>query len=219
MNESTANSFESSVSNALNADQPNALDAVEPASKAFWPRAASSEHKSAAQGVAPHISEDAEQVGRKLRNEAASLTQRTQANPAGSANAASKPNPQPAVIFHMAESARWNAAIQSGETHFAPVSLNSEGFIHLSTLDQVLIPANSLYKNRKDLLLLAVSVPTLTKLGMADKLIYEDCYASGMAFPHLYAKLPIESIVNVVEFTPNSAGLFEIPQQVKALYR
>lgn len=41
--------------------------------------------------------------------------------------------------------------------------------------------------------------------------VYEDCYDSGMAFPHLYGPVPVAAVVEVIDFPPGPDGRFVEP--------
>jgi len=73
-----------------------------------------------------------------------------------------------------------------------------DGFVHLSRPDQVLEPANALYRRRDDLQLLVLDP---TKLG--------DVRVEG-GFPHLYGELTSEAVVDVVSFPCDGDGAFRL---------
>ena len=60
----------------------------------------------------------------------------------------------PDVLVHLIEPADWRAALSVGAVR--PPSLESVGFVHLSTPEQVHLPAERLYPGRRDLVLLVV---------------------------------------------------------------
>jgi uncharacterized protein (DUF952 family)/GNAT superfamily N-acetyltransferase len=65
----------------------------------------------------------------------------------------------PATLLHLTTPAEWRTALRTGA--LAPPSLAEVGFVHLSTADQVAIPADRLFAGRRDLLLLAVDAATV----------------------------------------------------------
>ncbi len=109
---------------------------------------------------------------------------------------------RPRQLLHIAVRSAWAA----GADPFVDPSLASEGFIHLSTAEQVLIPANERFHGQTDLVLLVIEVERLT-----DRVLYEDCYDSGMAFPHLYGPLPRSAVTAVVDFPCGPDGSFKLP--------
>jgi len=111
------------------------------------------------------------------------------------------------VILHITTSAAFKAADPA--LGYLDPSLEAEGFIHCSTPDQVLIPANERFAGRTDLVLLVINPEAL-----ASKLIYEDCYESGMAFPHIYGPIDVGAVTRLVNFPCSADGTFELPAAI-----
>ena len=96
--------------------------------------------------------------------------------------------------FHLVPEATWAAADPG--MGYEPASLETEGFIHCSTLDQVLVPANALARGRTDLVLLEIepsllSTPPVFEPGDAPE---------PMLFPHIYGPIPVAAVVAVHDF-------------------
>ena len=89
-----------------------------------------------------------------------------------------------------------------------PDSLASEGFIHLSTREQVLWVAGRFYRGQAGLLLLAVDPARLVA-----ELRYEEA-EPGQHFPHLYGALNLDAIVEVYPFPPGPDGSFTLPPEL-----
>lgn len=113
------------------------------------------------------------------------------------------------MILHITSRAAWEAAQSIG--HYQSDSLATEGFIHCSTVQQVLGPANTLYAGQQNLVLLGID-PALVQAP----LVYEDCYESGQRFPHIYGSLNLNAVVKVVDFPPNPNGTFSLPDGMEA---
>jgi uncharacterized protein (DUF952 family) len=112
------------------------------------------------------------------------------------------------VILHIAARSAWEEAVAADAPEgYRAASLATEGFIHLSTPEQVLLPADGLYRGQTDLVLLCVAPERLTA-----PLVYEDCYESGIEFPHLYGPLALDSVFAVVDFPCGPDGTFELPE-------
>ncbi|MGB8209725.1 MAG: DUF952 domain-containing protein [Mycobacterium sp.] len=110
----------------------------------------------------------------------------------------------PAVLLHLISSDEWSSAKTEGELR--PESLSSAGFIHLSTPEQVHLPANRLYRGRDDLLLLHIDparsdAPIRWESGIATD-------PESMLFPHLYGALPVSAVINVTSYRPGADGSF-----------
>lgn len=109
-----------------------------------------------------------------------------------------------AMILHIVAREEWETAVL--HPPYAPPSLAREGFIHCSTPEQVLLPANSLYHGRRDLLLLCLDESLIEA-----EVIYEDCYASGLKFPHIYGPLNPDAVGQVTPFPCQTDGSFQLP--------
>jgi uncharacterized protein (DUF952 family) len=112
--------------------------------------------------------------------------------------------PSPRVLVHLCSNDEWLSA-QAGGTH-RPQSLDSSGFVHLSTPDQVHLPANRLYAGRTDLVLLHIDPARLTSPVRWEPGVATD--PDGMVFPHLYGALPVEAVINVTSYLPDGNGRF-----------
>lgn len=108
------------------------------------------------------------------------------------------------MILHIAHRDEWAAAQAAGD--YRADSLATEGFIHCSTPEQVLIPANERFQGQTGLLLLVIDPDRL-----AAELVYEDCYETGTAFPHIYGPLNLDAVVRAVPFPPGPDGRFSLP--------
>ena len=111
------------------------------------------------------------------------------------------------LILHITTEKDWQTAVTNGE--YRADSLASEGFIHCSTIAQVLMPANQMFAGQTDLILLTIDPAKLTA-----KLVYEDCYESGHQFPHIYGPLNLDAVTGFVEFPPNPDGTFSLPSKL-----
>ncbi len=107
-------------------------------------------------------------------------------------------------IVHITSRPAWEAAQRAGL--YTADTLASEGFIHCSTTAQILSVANTLYHGQTGLVLLIIDVTRLQA-----PLRYEDCYASGQAYPHLYGPLNLDAVSVVYDFSPQPDGTFRLP--------
>lgn len=111
-----------------------------------------------------------------------------------------------AVLVHLCAAEKWSCARANGELR--PESLDSVGFVHLSTPDQVHLPANRLYRGRRDLVLLhveprALDSPVRWEPGLATD-------RESMLFPHLYGPLPVSAVIEVASYPPGPDGTFPL---------
>ncbi|PWV87370.1 uncharacterized protein (DUF952 family) [Paenibacillus cellulosilyticus] len=112
------------------------------------------------------------------------------------------------AIIHITTQDRWKEAKNKG--HYDHESIAKEGFIHCSSLDQVLIVADNLYKGQEDLLLLLIE-----EEKVKHKIIWEDLYNLNELYPHIYGVLNLEAVINTYLFKPNPEGTFQLPKELK----
>ncbi|MEO8814305.1 MAG: DUF952 domain-containing protein [Mycobacterium sp.] len=106
------------------------------------------------------------------------------------------------ALVHLCGADAWSDARRSGELSPDP----AVGFVHLSTLGQVHLPANRLYRGRHDLRLLHVDADRLKSPLRWEPGVETD--PEGMKFPHLYGPLPVSAVVDVVAYRPGPDGAF-----------
>jgi len=110
-------------------------------------------------------------------------------------------------VLHIVSATTWREIQSQGDdAQYADPSLEAEGFIHCSTPAQVLIPANERFAGQDDLVLLVIDLDKVPA-----ETIFEDCYESGLAFPHIYGSIPVGSVTHVVPFPCGPDGTFELP--------
>jgi uncharacterized protein (DUF952 family) len=110
----------------------------------------------------------------------------------------------PSVLVHLCSNDEWRSA-QAADEH-RPDSLQANGFVHLSTPEQVHFPANRLYVGRTDLVLLRIDPARLTAPVRWEPGVPSD--PDAMLFPHLYGALPVDAVINVTPYLPDEHGRF-----------
>jgi uncharacterized protein (DUF952 family) len=116
------------------------------------------------------------------------------------------------MIFHITSRTAWDEAQKRGD--YRAESLKTEGFIHCSTLSQVLPVANNFYKGQSGLILLEIE-PTL----LSAKLKWEPPSGGtpppgvpvGDQFPHVYGPINLDAVVNIVAFESKPDGSLTLP--------
>lgn len=108
------------------------------------------------------------------------------------------------IIFHIATSKEGEEANRNNL--YRVESLNTQGFIHCSKREQVVMVANFLFKGRTDLLLLSIN-PKKVKA----KIKYEALGGVNEDYPHIYGQLNIDAVTHIYDFSPNDKGLFNLP--------
>jgi uncharacterized protein (DUF952 family) len=108
------------------------------------------------------------------------------------------------TVYHIVSGDLWSKSLEIGE--YKCESLEKEGFIHFSLVNQVLETANRHYHGTKGLVLLQINPERLST-----KLKFEIA-PWGESFPHLYGPLNLDAVEKAFEFAPDSNGDFvEIP--------
>lgn len=98
------------------------------------------------------------------------------------------------VAYKIIDAAEWRQATAEGAYGGSAVDL-ADGYIHLSTADQLEETARRHYVGREDLMLLAVD---LTALG--DTVVWEPS-RGGALFPHIYGPLPVRAVTEARPYT------------------
>ena len=108
------------------------------------------------------------------------------------------------MLVHVCAANDWHLARDRGEHR--PDSLEAVGFIHLSTPEQVHLPANRLYAGRLDLVLLRIDPDRVTAPIRWEPGVPTD--PDSMLFPHLYGPLPVSAVTSVTPYRPEPDGSF-----------
>ena len=111
-------------------------------------------------------------------------------------------------LYHIIDRNDWNHTSRKQE--YNPNSLSKDGFIHLSSKEQVTETADIFFKGKHKLLLLEFDIPSNDQ-----KLKWEPA-AGGInsrkqLFPHYYAPLPLSYVTQVYIFESNHEGHFSFP--------
>lgn len=116
------------------------------------------------------------------------------------------------MIFHITSRKAWDEA--QGHASYRAESLATEGFIHCSTLSQVLPVAENFYKGQDGLVLLAVE-PTLLSSDLKWEPPSGGSPPPGVPeedlFPHIYGPINLDAIMNVVDLEEDPQGNFKLP--------
>jgi len=109
------------------------------------------------------------------------------------------------LILHITTKSAWQSA-QEADQYTLP-SLTTEGFIHCSTVEQVVPVAERFYAGQHGLVLLVLD---------SDRIRSEVRYEPGTdkpdeLFPHIYGPLNLDAVTRVVEFEPDKNGRWTLP--------
>ncbi|GAB4214775.1 MAG: DUF952 domain-containing protein [Roseiflexaceae bacterium] len=111
------------------------------------------------------------------------------------------------MLLHIIPQTDWQQA--QAQRLYRAASLESEGFIHCSTVAQVLTAADSHFRGVAGLALLVID-PAL----VAAPIVYEDSYGSGQEYPHIYGPLNLEAVKRVLDFPVRPDGGFDLPPEL-----
>lgn len=112
------------------------------------------------------------------------------------------------LIYHITTKDEWQQArlIQA----YMADSLNTQGFIHCSTREQILGTANSYFKGKNDLVILCIEADRVQA-----PIKYEHPEGDPRTFPHIYGPLNIKAVLFAVDFPPEADGSFRLPDELK----
>jgi uncharacterized protein (DUF952 family) len=111
------------------------------------------------------------------------------------------------IIYKIVPRDLWTAAEASGVFGGAPIDL-TDGYIHFSTGAQARRTAELYFKGQDDLLLVAVDGGRL-----GDALKYE-ASRGGDLFPHLYARLPLDTVLWKKPMPMRDDGHHDFPEGI-----
>ncbi|MCY7368198.1 MAG: DUF952 domain-containing protein [Chamaesiphon sp.] len=107
------------------------------------------------------------------------------------------------TILHITQRQAWATAKNLGT--YRSDTLDSEGFIHCSTVAQVIGSANRFFKNQTDLVILKINIDRVTP-----EIRYEGADSNNL-FPHIYGELNIDGVIGLIDLESNPDGSFILP--------
>jgi uncharacterized protein (DUF952 family) len=111
------------------------------------------------------------------------------------------------VLLHLCTAEEWDAARAAGAV--APPSLAEVGFVHLSTPEQVTLPADRLFRGRPDVLLLVIDPARIGAEIRWEPGVPGD--PESMRFPHAYGPIPTTAVTATLPYRPGDDGTFTAP--------
>lgn len=103
------------------------------------------------------------------------------------------------VAYKLVDRAEWDAALAAGLYAGSAVD-RADGYIHMSTREQLPETARKHYAARHDLVLVTVDLA-----GLGDSLRWE-ASRGGDLFPHLYVSLPVTAAVASRDLSVDAEG-------------
>jgi uncharacterized protein (DUF952 family) len=114
-------------------------------------------------------------------------------------------------ILHITTRDTWEQAKQAGL--YRGDTLESEGFIHCSTVAQVIGVANARFRGRTDLILLVIDPSKLAAEVRWEASEHDE------VFPHIYGPLNVAAVFKVFTLEPGADGRFAFPTHVAEVQR
>jgi uncharacterized protein (DUF952 family) len=118
------------------------------------------------------------------------------------------------MIYHITSRTAWDKARQRGD--YRTDSLETEGFIHCSTDEQVIPVTEKYYKGQHSLLLLVIEPERLTsdlKWEPPAEGAPPPGVPEGSLFPHVYGPINLEAVVRVFDLQSQPDGKYNFPQR------
>jgi uncharacterized protein (DUF952 family) len=119
------------------------------------------------------------------------------------------------LIFHILSKAEWQSSVERGV--YEPASLQTEGFIHCSTADQVVETANRFFHGRRDLVLLAIDAERVASPVRFETPANADDARRHKLFPHIYGPLNRDAVNQVLDFPCDALEKFRLPEALGSL--
>ncbi len=109
----------------------------------------------------------------------------------------------PPFFYHIVNPAQWEQFADS--IYYEAASLNTDGFIHASTAEQLEATMNRYYNGQLTVLLLKIEAAKLSA-----ELKYELAPSVNEYFPHIYGQLNKDAVVEIIEVHAGEDGSFRI---------
>jgi uncharacterized protein (DUF952 family) len=107
------------------------------------------------------------------------------------------------TILHITQREQWESAKNLGT--YRGNTLDTEGFIHCSTLAQVIGSANRFFVGLTDLVILEIEIDRVTP-----EVRYEGTDKNNL-FPHIYGELNTDAVIRSIDLDVDAEGLFILP--------
>jgi uncharacterized protein (DUF952 family) len=117
------------------------------------------------------------------------------------------------MIYHITSQQAWMEARERGD--YRAESLESEGFIHCSTEEQVVPVAEKYYAGQEHLLLLVIEPERLTadlKWEPPAEGTPPPGVPEGSLFPHIYGPINMDAVIRVFDLQSRPDGKYTFPQ-------
>ena len=120
------------------------------------------------------------------------------------------------MIYHITTRKAWRAALATGD--YRAESLATEGYIHCSTLPQILPVAEQIYKDKRRVVILLIKPARLSsplKWEPPSGGTPPPGVPEGDTFPHVYGPIDLDAVKRVLDLERNPDGVFELPEDLQ----
>jgi len=117
------------------------------------------------------------------------------------------------MILHILRRHEWDLALRHGS--YRPPSLDAEGFIHCSSIEQAVGTANLLFRGATDLLLLLIDETRLVAPLRFEAPATAGDTRPNARFPHIYGALDLDGVVDAIEFPCAADVSFVLPARIR----
>jgi uncharacterized protein (DUF952 family) len=119
------------------------------------------------------------------------------------------------MIYHITSIQAWQQAKKGGE--YKAISLETEGFIHCSTQEQVIKVANAFYQGQADLIVLCIDLDKLLAPVKWEEPAHlesdnQPLIASEEKFPHIYGAINLDAVTQITPLVLSEKGFFWTPK-------
>ncbi|MDY7106840.1 MAG: DUF952 domain-containing protein [Actinomycetota bacterium] len=109
-------------------------------------------------------------------------------------------------LLHITTRSAWGDA----RAAYRAASLDDEGFIHCSWPHQVVATTERWYADADDLVLLVIQPDRVRPV------LREEASTGGEPFPHVYGPVPVDAVIDVVDWRRGADGRYELPARLAA---
>ena len=115
------------------------------------------------------------------------------------------------IIFHIASPELWQQAQLKG--FYQSETLASEGFIHCSTVAQIVTVANRFFSEKKKVLLLCIDSEKVKS-----EIKYEESEPSQF-FPHIYGEINLDAVPQTINWQAQADGMFYLTPEIEEVLK
>lgn len=113
------------------------------------------------------------------------------------------------MIYHITSSQAWQEAQKLGE--YKAHSLETEGFIHCSTEEQVIKVANAFYQGQSNLIVLCIDPKKLTSPLKWEEPAHlstdsQPIVSPQEKFPHVYGAINLDAVIGTIPLIASANG-------------